>query len=84
MVEQSVKEIIADYLNIKADSIKTDARILWDLGADSLDVVEILLALEEKFDVSIKECEATEAGDTVGDLVSLVTKKLEQKQEQSS
>lgn len=84
MVEPTVKEVIADHLNIDATSINTDAKVLWDLGADSLDLVEILLALEERFGITLDEHEATEAGDTVSDLITLVAAKVAAKDANSS
>ncbi len=51
----TVKKIIAEQLCISTDDIKDDANILEDLGADSLDVVELLMTFEDEFNVSIPD-----------------------------
>ena len=57
-VEDQVKAIIAEQLGIKVDEIKQDASFVDDLGADSLDTVELVMALEEEFETEIPEEEA--------------------------
>lgn len=54
-IEQQVKKIIADNLSISADSITPDAKFVEDLGADSLDTVELVMAIEEAFEVDIPD-----------------------------
>ena len=57
-VEDQVKAIIAEQLGIKVDEIKQDASFVDDLGADSLDTVELVMALEEEFETEIPDEEA--------------------------
>ena len=57
-VEEQVRSIIAEQLGLKADEIKNDASFVDDLGADSLDTVELVMALEEEFETEIPDEEA--------------------------
>ena len=57
-VEDQVRTIIAEQLGIKADEIKNDASFVDDLGADSLDTVELVMALEEEFETEIPDDQA--------------------------
>ena len=57
-VEEQVRGIIAEQLGLKADEIKNDANFVDDLGADSLDTVELVIALEEEFETEIPDEEA--------------------------
>ena len=57
-VEEKIKSIIAEQLGVKADEIKNDASFVDDLGADSLDTVELVMALEEEFETEIPDEEA--------------------------
>ena len=57
-VEEQVRGIIAEQLGLKADEIKNDANFVDDLGADSLDTVELVMALEEEFETEIPDEEA--------------------------
>ncbi len=57
-VEEQVRGIIAEQLGVKADEIKNDASFVDDLGADSLDTVELVMALEEEFETEIPDEEA--------------------------
>ena len=57
-VEDQVRAIIAEQLGIKTDEIKNDASFVDDLGADSLDTVELVMALEEEFETEIPDDEA--------------------------
>ena len=61
-----VKEIIVEQLGVSADQVKPEARFIDDLGADSLDTVELIMALEEEFNVEIPD-EDAEKMITVGD-----------------
>ena len=69
-VLEKVKEVISEQLGIEdTDSITTETTFIDDLGADSLDIVELIMALEEEFDMEIPEEEAekiTSVGDVVG------------------
>ncbi|MBP1587263.1 MAG: acyl carrier protein [Clostridia bacterium] len=68
---EKVKAIIAEQLNIDADKITMESSIIEDLGADSLDVVELVMALEENFGVEIPDDEA-EKINTIGDIVNYI------------
>ena len=57
-VEEQVRGIIAEQLGLKADEIKNDANFVDDLGADSLDTVDLVMALEEEFETEIPDEEA--------------------------
>ena len=56
--EDRVKEIIVEQLGVSPDQVKPDARFIDDLGADSLDTVELIMALEEEFNVEIPDEDA--------------------------
>lgn len=73
MTEQKVKEILAKQLGVDQGKINENTNIATDLGADSLDLVEILMSLEEEFSVSIPD-EAIPTIKTVGDLVAFIDK----------
>lgn len=53
-----VKNVVVEQLSVEADSVKMESKIIEDLGADSLDVVELIMALEEKFGVEIPDSDA--------------------------
>ncbi|EDP5011897.1 acyl carrier protein [Campylobacter jejuni] len=53
-----VKAVVVEQLSIDADAVKIESKIIEDLGADSLDVVELIMALEEKFEVEIPDSDA--------------------------
>ena len=57
-VEEKVKEIIVDQLGVDENQVVTSAPFIEDLGADSLDTVELVMALEEEFDVEISDEDA--------------------------
>ena len=57
-VFDKVKEIIVDQLGVAEDSVTTEASFIDDLGADSLDIVELIMALEEEFDMEIPDADA--------------------------
>ena len=73
MTEQKVKDILSKQLGVGVEKINADTNIAADLGADSLDLVEILMSLEEEFSVSIPD-EAIPNIKTVGDLVAFIDK----------
>ena len=66
-----VKELIIDQLDVDEDSVTAGASIQDDLGADSLDVVDLVMSLEEEFDIEIPD-EAVENIKTVGDIVKYI------------
>ena len=57
-IEERVKKIIVDQLGAKLEDVKPEASFIEDLGADSLDTVELVMALEEEFDIEIPDEEA--------------------------
>ena len=69
-----IKEVVVEQLSVNADEVKEDAKFVEDLGADSLDVVELVMALEEKFDIEIPDDEA-EKIQTLNDVVAYVESK---------
>ncbi len=73
-LDAKVKNIIVEQLGVDADRVKGEASFIDDLGADSLDIVELVMAMEEEFDLEIPD-EAAEKLRTVGD----VTKYLQSK-----
>jgi acyl carrier protein len=66
---ERVQEIIVDQLGVSPEKVKPEARFIDDLGADSLDTVELIMALEEEFNVEIPD-EDAEKMVTVGDALS--------------
>lgn len=70
-VEEKVKNIIVEQLNVDADAVKPEATFIEDLGADSLDIVELVMTMEEEFDLEIPD-EDAEKIKTVGDVVAYV------------
>jgi acyl carrier protein len=70
-VEAKVKSIIADQLGVSEDEIKMESSFIEDLGADSLDIVELVMAMEEEFEVEIPDEEA-ENIKTVGDAINYI------------
>ncbi len=73
---EKVKEVIVDQLNVEDNDVVEEASFVDDLGADSLDIVELVMALEESFGVSIPDEEA-EAIKTVGNAVAYITANAE-------
>ena len=57
-IEERVKKIIVEQLGVKEEDVKPEASFVEDLGADSLDTVELVMALEEEFDIEIPDEEA--------------------------
>jgi len=68
---EKVKVVIVEQLNVEEDDVVEDAAFVDDLGADSLDIVELVMALEEEFGVSIPD-EDAESIKTVGDAVAYI------------
>lgn len=70
-IEERVKKIIVEQLGVKEEDVKPEASFVEDLGADSLDTVELVMALEEEFDIEIPDEEA-EKIQTVKDAVDYI------------
>lgn len=70
-IEQRVKDIIVEQLGVNADQVTPDAKFIEDLGADSLDIVELIMALEEEFGSEIPD-EQAEKLLTVGDVTKYI------------
>jgi len=73
-IEQSIKKIVAEQLGVNEAEVKNESSFVNDLGADSLDTVELVMALEEEFGVEIPD-EDAEKMKTVGDVVKYVASK---------
>lgn len=71
---EKVKAIVIEHLNADADKVVENANFIDDLGADSLDTVELVMAFEEAFEVEIPD-DAAEKIQTVGDAVKFITEK---------
>lgn len=71
MVFEKVQEKVADQLSIDPEDVTMESSFIDDLGADSLDIVELLMALEEEFDIEIPDDEAEKLV-TVGDVVDYI------------
>ncbi len=71
MVFEKIKEMLATQLDIEEDKISMESSIVDDLGADSLDVVDLIMSLEEEFDIEIPD-EEIENIKQVGDLVKYI------------
>ncbi|MCK4760943.1 MAG: acyl carrier protein [Candidatus Aminicenantes bacterium] len=69
-----VKSVVAEKLNVGEDQVTTDAKFVEDLGADSLDQVELIMALEDEFTLKIPEEEA-EKLETVGAAIDYIVEK---------
>jgi len=73
-VQDKVKSIIAEQLGVKSEEVTPEAKFVEDLGADSLDTVELVMALEEEFGIEIPD-EDAEKITTVGDAVKYIEDK---------
>ena len=70
-IEQRVKDIIVEQLGVKPDQVVPAAKFIEDLGADSLDPVELVMALEEEFGIEVPD-EQAEKLQSVGDVIKYV------------
>ena len=77
MVFDKLKEIIVDQLGVEEDVVTPEANIQDDLGADSLDIVDLIQTIEDEYDLSIPD-EAVEEIKTVGDIVNYIEKNTEE------
>ena len=71
MTLDKVKEMLANQLNVEVDKIAEESKIVEDLGADSLDMIEMLMALEEEFGISVPDDKAEELK-TVGQIAAFI------------
>ena len=70
-IDQRVKDIVVEQLGVKADQVTPQAKFIEDLGADSLDTVELVMALEEEFGIEVPD-EQAEKLQSVGDVIKYV------------
>ena len=75
-VFEKVKGIIVEQLGVADTSVTLDASFIDDLGADSLDIVELVMALEEEFDIEIPDADAEKVV-TVGDVVDYIKENVQ-------
>ena len=73
MIFEKIKKLLAEQINISEDEIKMESDIINDLGADSLDVVEMLMSVETEFNVTVPDEVAMDMK-TIGDVVSFIEK----------
>ena len=78
-VDEKVKDIIAEQLGVRKDEIKPESSFIDDLGADSLDTVEVVMALEEEFGIEIPD-EDAEKITTVGEATKYIEEKVKSKE----
>jgi len=74
-LQDRLHQLVSSQLGVELDELATDARILDDLGADSLDVVELVMAIEEAFDIVVLD-EDVEGMQTVGDVESYLAGRI--------
>ncbi len=72
-IEQKVKDIVVEQLNVTPDQVKTESKFIEDLGADSLDTVELVMAFEEEFDIEVPD-EEVEKLTAVSDVIAYIEK----------
>ncbi|AWM79815.1 acyl carrier protein [Gammaproteobacteria bacterium ESL0073] len=76
-IEERVKKIVAEQLDVKEEEVTSNASFIEDLGADSLDNVELVMALEEEFELEIPDEQAEKIG-TVQDAVNYISANIEE------
>ncbi len=76
MIFDKVKSIIADQLDVEEDKITQSSNIQDDLGADSLDIVDLVMSFEDEFDIEIPD-DQVENNKTVGDIVKYIEENTE-------
>ena len=74
-ITDRVKKIVVEHLNVDEAKVSNDASFIDDLGADSLDTVELVMAFEEEFDIEIPD-DAAETIQTFGDAVKFINEKI--------
>lgn len=75
-IYQGIKEIVVEQLAVAENEVRSDASFVDDLGADSLDIVELVMAMEEKFGLEISD-EDAEKITTIGDAVNYIKERTE-------
>ncbi|MFD2229793.1 acyl carrier protein [Alkalimarinus sediminis] len=75
-IQSRIIKVICDQLDVEEDKVTAEAHFIDDLGADSLDTVELVMAFEEEFDVEIPD-DMAEQIKTVNDVIALVSDKVE-------
>jgi acyl carrier protein len=75
-VDERVRELICEQLSVSPDEVSPEATFVGDLSADSLDMVELMMALEEQFGIDISEDQA-ERIQTVGDAVAFIEQRID-------
>ena len=78
-VREQVKKIIVDQLSVNPEELTDDASFIEDLGADSLDIVELVMEFEEKFGIDIPDEEAEKIS-TVGEAIKYIEEKMAEKE----
>jgi len=73
-IDQKVKDIIVEQLSVNAEQVTPEAKFIEDLGADSLDIVELVMAFEEEFGVEVPDSDAEKLL-TVGDVAKYIEEK---------
>ena len=79
-IRAKIKKIVVDNLGVSEDQVTDDAQFAQDLGADSLDQVELVMSLEEEFGAEIRD-EDADSLNTVGDAIAYIEKRLADKAE---
>ena len=74
-ITDRVKKIVVEHLNVDEGKVSEDSSFIDDLGADSLDTVELVMAFEEEFDIEIPD-DAAETIQTFGDAVKFINEKI--------
>ncbi len=77
-IEDRIKKVISDQLSIQLDKIKNNSFFVNDFGADSLDIIELIMSLEEEFDIEISD-EMAEKINNVQSVIDCINKLLEEK-----
>lgn len=77
-VEEKVVDIVCEHLAVNKDSVKRETSFIDDIGADSLDIVELVMELEEEFDIQIPD-EHAEKIKTVGEAIDYIEAKIKEK-----
>lgn len=71
MIFEKIKSIISEQLEVEEEEIKLESELIEDLGADSLDIVDLVMSIEDEFEVEVPD-EAIESIKTVGDIVKFI------------